>query len=207
MYQIGRSARYDRDAQVHHQLDLALCVAGAGRKNAGSDPLRSVVEAETSCEQAVSVGDLDCVIACYADRGHGPCEGFRPIVQIMPVVTHQRGLARGPGRDVVSDHVLRGDAEHLRRIIVPEIVLSHEGQFADVLQAGDVIGAHSCSLHFIMIEIVEFVEPHDERLQASVLSLLQVLDGLAFRVRVPEHVLIRTQLALPRIYFEQIFGK
>ncbi|MPN16038.1 hypothetical protein SDC9_163376 [bioreactor metagenome] len=125
----------------------------------------------------------------------------------MPVVAHKRGLARGPRRYVVSDNVLRGDAEHLRRVVVPEVALGHEGQLADVLQTSDVVRTHPCRFHFIVIEIVEFVKPHNECLQASVLRLPQVLYGLALRVRVPEHILIEAQLALPRIYFEQIFGK
>ena len=88
---------------------------------------------------------------------------------------------------VSHDLVLR-NCEHLVRVVVAQVLLVHEGQLADVLQAVDVIRVHSLLHHAVVVEPVEGVQLVDQLFQFAVLKLLELLGGHAFDSRIPVHI-------------------
>ena len=187
MDHVGRGAGDGGDAEVLDQLHLPLCVPGAGGQDGGADLLGTVVGTESAGEESVSVGHLHGVVGTDPDGGEGPGEGLGPVVQVVLGVSHEGGLPGGSRGHVVPDDLVVRDGEHLRRVVVAQVLLVHERELGDVLQAGDVVGMDLVLDHPVVVELVEGVEVVDELLELTVLEGFELLLGHAFDLRVPVH--------------------
>ncbi len=152
MQHVGGSAADRRDLEVLDELYLPLGVADRCRDHSSADALRAVVQPEPAGEQPVSVADLDNILAAQTDRAQRSRHRQRPVVEVVLRVPYHRRLAGGAGRYVIADQFVLPAHEHLVRVVVPEVLLIHEGQLDDVLQRADVVGMDPGGLHAIMIE-------------------------------------------------------
>ena len=131
------------DVQVLHQLDLALGVAHAHGDDTGTDLFGAVMRAQAAGEQAVAVADLDDVAAPQAAGRERPGQRGGPAVDVAPGVADDRRLARRARRYVVPHDLVQRRGEHLRGIVVAQVLLEGERQFGHVVQALDLLGLHA----------------------------------------------------------------
>ncbi len=79
---------------------------------------------------------------------------------------------------MVADQLVLAAKEHLVRVVVPEVLLVHEGQLDDVVERANVIRVDVRRLHAIVIELREGVELIHQGLEVPVLKGLQI--GLGY---------------------------
>ena len=135
--------RQRRDAEVAHELELAVGVAAGDRQDGGAETLAAVVQAETAGEQAVAVGVLQHVAGLHAAGGQRAGDEVGPQVDVAGRVAHGGRIAGRARRGVHAHHALARHGEHAERVVVAQVDLGGERQRAQIVVAGHVAGRHA----------------------------------------------------------------
>ena len=126
--------------EVAQQRRLARREAARHRHDRGTEPLASLMEAETTREQAVTVGVVDQHPRSYAGHRHAPRHQLRPVLEVGARVADDGGAAVGPARRVHTYKLLAGDREQSKRVVLAQVGLDDERDARELVQRADVAG-------------------------------------------------------------------
>ena len=137
---IRRRAAEGRDAEVAHELELAVGVAARDRQDGGAEPLAAVVQAEAAGEQAVAVGVLQHVAGLHAAGRQGAGDEVGPEGDVAGRVADRGRVAGRARRGVHAYQSVAGHGEHAERVVVAQVDLGGERQGAQGVAAVQVVG-------------------------------------------------------------------
>ena len=148
---VGGRAHDRRGTEVLHELELALRVAGGHRDRHAAELFAAVVRAEAAREKAVTVGDLDGVLLGQSRGGKRAGHTVAPEIEITLRVVRDHALAGRAGGRVDADDVFSRDGEQAVRVGIAQVVLAHERQLPEVVDALDVVRRDALLLHFLPV--------------------------------------------------------
>ena len=138
--EVARGAGDGGRAEIAHQHELLLGVAGGGWQHRAAEVLAAVVEAEAAGEESVAVGDLEDVLVSepvHRERARGR---VRPDLDVTLRVGDADGLAGRAGRAVEADDLLERSGGQAGRILVAEVRLFHEREPREILERDEIAG-------------------------------------------------------------------
>ena len=148
----------DGGAQVFHELELTVGVAGGHGEGQGAHLVGAAVETGTAGEQTVAVGHVDHVVLGAAGCHDGTGAAVLPQVHVVLGVVGHHALAGGAGGGVDADAFAQGLCHEAVGVALAKVILGDEGELVQVLNALDVIGGHSFGFH--LLAVVGDVVPH-----------------------------------------------
>ena len=110
------------------------------------------MSAKAAGEQAVSVGNLENIVAVATSCGKRSGHHFRPDAQVFACITSHNGFSGGTGRSVQTDDFRHRCRKQSEGILVTEVGFGGEGQFDDVVDGFDVVRGNAKFLHLSPIE-------------------------------------------------------
>ena len=186
---VGGCAAEGGGAEVVHQRDLLLCVAGGYGDDTGADVGGSVVGTQTAGEQPIAVRDLEDVFLRGSVGGEGAGDALRPHCKVLACVKHYNRLAGGAGRGVDAHNLAHRDGGKAEGVVVAKARLVCKWQFGDVLDAVDVIGREVHLLEPLAVERGVVVTVIHNFFQSSTLDFAQLVAVHTLNTFVPIHVL------------------
>ena len=141
-----------RHAKVIDHLNLAAGIAGGTRDNRHPDLLRTVMEPESPREKTIVYRILEDIIIRETNHRQVPCNQFRPVVKILPGVSHHGRFSCCPRGGVNPHDLLHGDSKEPERVAPLQVGFFREGQFLHIFNSPDVIRAHPRILEQCLVE-------------------------------------------------------
>ena len=184
---VGGGAGDGVAAQVLHEHELALGVAGGGGHDGRADLLHAVMEPQAAGEQAVAVGDLHGVVLRHARAAKAAGHALGPHLDVALGVAGDDGLAGRAGGGVDAHDLRAGRGKGAVRVVVAQVALIHEGQELQVRKGADVLGLYALLLHPLAVEGDVGVHAVDGLLQPLELNALQRLAVDGFHGTIPVH--------------------
>ena len=145
---VGRCAAEDRRAEILHELQLPVGVAGGHRERQAAELLAAAVEAEAAGEQAVAISHLAHVLFRAAGGGDGSCAAVLPEVNVLFGVERDNALAGRAGGGVDADTVLQRHCKQAVGICVAQVGFAEERELVKIVPAFDIVGREARRFHF-----------------------------------------------------------
>ena len=183
---VRRRARDRRDAEVAHELELAVGVAAGDRQHGGAEPFAAVVQAEAAGEQAVAVGVLQHVARLHAAGRQGARDQIGPQVDVGGDVADRRRITGRARRGVHAHEFVARHGEHAERIMVAQVDLGRQRQVGDVAVTADSLGRDAGLVELLPVERDIVVGIAQCRAQAPDLQLAEFGSGERLALFLPE---------------------
>ena len=177
---VGGGAAEDGRAQVHHELELAVRVAGGHGQGQAAHLVAAPVEAGPAGEEAVAVADVAHVLLRAAGGHNRPGAALLPQVHVVLGVKGHHPAAGGAGGGLNPHAVPQGRGQKAVGVGVPQVVLGEEGQLVEVLHAPDVLRGDPLLLHLFAVVGDLVPDMADLFDQALVLPGQELLPGGCF---------------------------
>ena len=140
-------AAEDGGAEVTHELDLPVRVAGGHGQGQAADLVGAAVQTRAAGEEAVAIGDVDHIVLGAAGGHDGAGAAVLPQVYVVLGVEGHHAAAGGAGGGVDADTLGQGLGQQAVGIALPQVGLGDKGQLMQVLDAVDVVGGHALLVH------------------------------------------------------------
>ena len=144
---IGRCAAQNGRAEILHELQLPIRVAGGHRQRQAAELLAAAVEAEAAGEQAVAVGDLADVFRSCARGRQRSCAAVVPEVDILLGVEGDDALAGRAGGGVDADTFFQRLRKQTEGVCIPQIRLAQKRELIQIVAAVDILRRDALFLH------------------------------------------------------------
>ena len=184
---VGGGAGQDIGLAVLEHLHLALGVARRGGDDGAAHGLAAGMRPQTAREQAVAVGHLDGGILVTAHHGDAAGEAVAPVREVVGGMPHHRRLARSARGGVDAGHVGVLAGEHAEGVVVAHVLLHHEGELGDVLEALKVVGGHARRIEALAVQRHVLVGVAQRLPHALELQFAQLLAGHRLNLRLKVH--------------------
>ena len=139
---VGRSDHDDIRVEIADELNLLFGLPTGHGDDSATEHFSAVMGAETAGKQAIAVGDMHFVGRDTAGRPNGAGHHLGPGFDILPGITHDRGLACGAAGCMHPHDLLHGHGKHTERVVVAQLGLGGEGKPPQVLEGHQVIRVH-----------------------------------------------------------------
>ena len=144
---VGRRAAEDRRAEILHELQLPVGIAGGHGERQAAELLAAAVEAEAAGEQAVAVGDLADVFRSCARGRQRSCAAVVPEVDILLGVEGDDALAGRAGGGVDADTFFQRLRKQTEGVCIPQIRLAQKRELVQIVAAVDILRRDALFLH------------------------------------------------------------
>ena len=165
---VGGGAAEDRCAEILHELELTVGVAGGHRKRETADLLRTAVQSHAAREQTVAVAVLQNIVPCSAGSHDRTRTAVAPQRKIVLGIERDHALAGGAACGMDPDTVGQRCGHQPKRIRVAQVVLCQKRQLFEIGKGGDILVRQTRVDHFL--PVIRVVVPDSaERVQKSLL--------------------------------------
>ena len=148
---IGGGAAEDGGIEVHHELDLAVSVAGGHGKGETADLMGAAVQAGAASEQTVTVADLAHILICTAGGYDRPCAALLPHIDVLLCIEGDDTFSGGAGGGMDADTVFEVGSHKSVGVSLTQVVLGQERKLSDVVNTPDVFRTDSLFVHQIAV--------------------------------------------------------
>ena len=178
-------AAEDGGAEVTHELDLSVRVAGGHGQGQAADLVGAAVQARAAGEEAVAIGNLNDVVRAAARGGDAARHQLRPHVHIVLRIAGDDGAAGGAAGALDAHDVVQRRGEQAVGELVAQVGLLHEGQVFEIVHIADVLGADALGVHARAVDgnVVVFVFHRPAQALGLEGVKLIAADGFHFRVK------------------------
>ena len=184
---IGRGTAQCRGAEVLHEHDLFLGIAGRGGQLYGTDFSRTVVCAKSAREQTITIGHLYHIAGTYIANGKHASHTLRPVVKVVLRVGAHHGLSRSTRRGMYALYLAHGHCLKAIGILVAQIVLGGKGKFCYIVYGLDILWADTLLVHFLSVKRHVLIAALYRGNETLALQFAHLLARHAFYFRIEYH--------------------
>ena len=153
-------------SEILDKLDLALGVTSGGRNCHSTQPLSTVLEAQSACKHTIAAGVLEDIALTATYHIEVTGNHVRPRTDVMLGIDDDTGITRRTTCRVDTHGIIQTSTYEAIRIIVTQILLRGEGNLAEVIQRINGISGNTGITQTLLVE---------RRFQGNVDALLQFL--------------------------------
>lgn len=150
---VGRGDHDDLGPEVLDDPHLPGGHAARGGDHGAAGALGTVVRAQPSGEQPVSVGDMHLVPRPAARRAYAARDQVGPVVQVTLGVADDRRTTRRAAGGVDAADAVHRHAEHPERVGLTQVGLGRERKARQVLQRAAVLGPHPGRVELAAVQL------------------------------------------------------
>ena len=152
------SAAQNGGAQVFHELQLTVGIAGGHGQGQAANLMAAAMEAHTAGEQAVAVSHVKNIFLGAAGGHDGTGAAIFPQIDIMLGIESHDTLAGGAGSGVNPDTLILGNAHKAVGISITQVCLGQERQLVQVIDGLDIVQGDALVFH--LLAVVGHIVPH-----------------------------------------------
>ena len=139
-------------AEVLDELDLTLGVAGSSGNCHSSQPLCTVLEAQSASEHTIARGVLEHVALATAHHIQVAGNHVGPRADVVLRIDYDTGVASSTAGGVDAYSIVEVGSYEAEGVVVAQVLLRGEGNLAEVCQRVDGVGSDAQLPKTLLVE-------------------------------------------------------